>query len=168
MSLDSATLHVRPYRHADAVATLNVFLDAVQITASADYTRLQVAAWARPERRDLAEWHRRLSARETIVAIVCERVVGFSDVSTDGLIDMMFVAPEFGRRGVATALLGAVIARAVELGLARVHADVSVTARPFFERAGFGVVRKQHPIVDGVTMTNFHMERMLGGEQPVG
>lgn len=41
-------------------------------------------------------------------------------------------------------------------------ADVSITARPFFERRGFEVVTEQHPVTAGVRMTNFHMAKSLG------
>lgn len=45
---------VRAYRGEDASATLAIFLAAVTVTASGDYSPAQIAAWARPEQRDLA------------------------------------------------------------------------------------------------------------------
>src|SRR5699024_6596315 len=44
-------LEIRPYRSADAAGTLAVFLAAITQTASADYSREQIAAWARPGSR---------------------------------------------------------------------------------------------------------------------
>ncbi|MDP9903269.1 GNAT family N-acetyltransferase [Arthrobacter bambusae] len=79
-------------------------------TASAHYSAKQIAAWSRPQERDLGAWN---SARKsnTFVVTIGTDVAGFSDVSDDGYIEMMFVAPKFGRRGVASALLAHLRAR---------------------------------------------------------
>jgi putative acetyltransferase len=55
---------IRPYVEGDAQATLDVFLRAVRLTASADYDADEIAAWA-PDDIDLAGWHRRRSAATT-------------------------------------------------------------------------------------------------------
>lgn len=154
-------MRVRAYASADAAPTLDVFLNAVQVTAAGDYSPEQIAAWARPGNRNIGEWNQRRTASETIVAVVGDQIAGFSDLDADGLIDMMFVAPAWGRRGVASALMEENLARAEQRGIKRLHADVSITARTFFERSGFVAVREQHPVVDGVLMTNFRMERVL-------
>jgi hypothetical protein len=72
-------MRIRPYRPEDAAGTLDAFRRAIRVTASADYTAAQVAAWA-PDEIDLAAWARRRSATDTRV---------------------IFVHPEFGRRGIA-------------------------------------------------------------------
>src|SRR5690606_23062577 len=91
-------VRVRSYRQDDADLTLTVFLNAVQITATANYTPEQIAAWARPNNRNIAEWDQQRRSRETIVAMVGEKVAGFSDLDSSGLIDMIFVDPAYGRR----------------------------------------------------------------------
>lgn len=157
---------IRAYRGEDARATLAVFLDAVMTTASRDYSAEQVAAWGRPEQRNEAEWDRSLTARSSCVAIVGGEIAGFSDVSDAGYIDMLFVSPRHGRQGVATALLAYVEAQALAAGIAELSADVSITARPVFERAGFAVEAEQHPMRGGVVMTNFRMTKRVGAASP--
>ncbi|RAZ31327.1 hypothetical protein [Microbacterium sp. SMR1] len=39
--------------------------------------------------------------------------------------------------------------------------DVSIAARPFFESVGFRVVREQHPVKEGVELTNYRMRKVL-------
>lgn len=41
--------------------------------------------------------------------------------------------------------------------------NASITARPFFERFGFVVLAEQHPVTRGVRLTNYRMEKRLGG-----
>jgi len=44
------------------------------------------------------------------------------------------------------------------LGLRRLHAEVSITARPFFTRQGFTWVSDHLADINGVTLSNFIME----------
>jgi putative acetyltransferase len=82
-------------------------------------------------------------------------------VSADGYIDMLFVSPRYGRRGVGGTLLSFLEDRARASGIAQLSADVSITAREFFERRGFIVEAEQHPVTAGVSTTNFHMTKDL-------
>jgi putative acetyltransferase len=154
-------MEIRPYVETDAPATLSVFLAAVTETAALDYSAEQIAAWARPDERDVNQWNSARKASNTYVATIGAEIAGFSDVRDDGYIDMMFVAPKFGRCGVASALLSHLHAIAALRGATELHTNASITARPFFEQHGFTVAGEQHPILLGVEMTNFKMMRPL-------
>ncbi|HYO17087.1 MAG TPA: GNAT family N-acetyltransferase [Dermatophilaceae bacterium] len=133
-----------------------MFLRAIRLTASADYSPEQVAVWARND-IDVESWAAKRAAAGTIVAVVDDAVAGFTDVDGSGYIDMMFVDPRCARRGVASALLARVLNVASERKVDDLSVHASVTARPFFERHGFFVIEEQHSIRDGVTMVNFRM-----------
>lgn len=152
---------VRMYVEADAADTLAVFTAAITTTASADYSPEQIRAWAQPGTRDLRSWGAAMSSRDTVVATIDGEVAGFSDARLDGYIDMMFVSPEYARRGVAKRLLAFVEARARSAGARELTSDASITARPFFERHGFSVTAEQHPVRDGVELTNYRMNKAL-------
>ena len=154
-------IEVRSYRSEDANATLTAFLEAITETAAADYSPEQVAAWARPEQRTVPEWDRAMQSRNSYVALLEKQITGFSDVDSEGHIDMMFVSPRHSRRGVASALLTHLQDHALVHGLHGLSVDASITARPFFERHGFAVVSKQYPVTAGVQMTNFRMTKVL-------
>lgn len=114
---DTPPVTLRPYRSADAAATLAVFTEAITQTAAAHYTPEQIEAWARPGRRDLPSWDQAMSDRASVVAVRGDEVVGFSDVDSDGYIDMLFVSPRHLRRGIARTLLGFVEQRPVKEGI---------------------------------------------------
>lgn len=157
----SDEVRIREYQSTDADATLAVFLAAVTETAAQDYTSEQISAWARRGQRDLTEWDRSRSTADTYVAVVDGDIAGFSDVNAQGHIDMMFVCPRYGHRGVGGALLAFLERRARGVGASRLSADVSITARPFFQAHGCVVEAEQHPITAGVRMTNFRMVKRL-------
>lgn len=152
---------IRPYQADDALATLRIFTTAITMTAAADYSPEQVQAWARPGQRETVGWHITMHNRKSFVATVNGEVTGFSDVNEHGYIDMMFVDPQHQRQGVARALLEEAERRARELHAASLTADVSITARPFFERYGFFVEQRQEPVIQGVKLVNFRMRKPL-------
>jgi putative acetyltransferase len=158
---DVSLITLRAYEPSDAAATLNVFTEAVTQTAAAHYTAEQIDAWAKPGRRDLTVWDKAMSERASVVAIQSAEVVGFSDVDQRGYIDMLFVSPRHLRRGIARTLLLFVEQQARSAATAELTSDVSVAARPFFERFGFDVVREQRPVKDGVEFTNYRMRKRL-------
>jgi putative acetyltransferase len=113
-----------------------VFLRAVRETSRAHYTSEQVEAWA-ADYGDLDSWAAARAAAHTQLAIVDNHVAGFADLDDNGYIHMMFVDPDFSRRGVASALLASVVALARERGLPALTTFASLTSRPVFERHGF-------------------------------
>lgn len=160
---DQGGIAIRPYEAHDAPATLEVFTQSVLRTAARDYSPAQLDAWAQPGQRDPAEWNAKMLARNTFVAVEGSSgmVVGFSDVDGHGYIDMMFVDPGATRRGIGTLLLIHAEELARAAGATELLADVSITARPFFEAHGFAVENVNHPVVGGVEFTNYRMSRPL-------
>lgn len=150
-------MEIRAYAETDAAATLGVFLAAVTQTAAAHYSAEQIAAWARPDDRDARQWNCARKLPHTYVALIGAEVAGFAGIKDKGYIDMMFVAPGFGRRGVGGALLAHLRGIAIEAGASLLYTNASITARPFFEQHGFTVVAEQHPVALGVEMTNYRM-----------
>ena len=71
------------------------------------------------------------------MAIIDDQVAGFTDVDDSGYIDMLFVNPDFGRRGVASALLAHVVDVGRQRGLPPLATFASLTSQPVFERQGF-------------------------------
>jgi len=151
-------ISLRPYTASDSEETARIFLEAVRETASRDYSRSQIEAWARV---DPAAWALKRLGRPTWVAEVGGEPAGFADLELNGHLDMMFVLPRFQRQGVATALLNRILQAALEKGVTRVFTEASITARPFFERRGFAVIAEQTVPSRGEVFTNYRMEKRL-------
>jgi putative acetyltransferase len=157
---------IRAYRPTDLDATVLLFQRSVREVASRDYSPAQVRAWA-PECPELEAWARRL---QTGHVSVCERsgvLVGFARIDDTGCLDLLYVHPQAQRQGVARALVDRLISWAASRGIRHLRSEVSITARPFFERAGFHVVKEQVVERQGVSLQNFRMERDIGAEPPV-
>jgi putative acetyltransferase len=151
---------IRPYRAADAPELARIFRASVRSVPAGDYTASQILAWASALAEE-AKFAARCAGRPTWVAETDDCIAGFSDLQSDGHIDMLYVHPDFQRRGVARALLGHIESVARSLQLPRLYSEASVTARPIFERLGFRIVAPQTVTVRGESMTNYRMEKLL-------
>ena len=155
---------VRRYVASDAASTWQVFHDAVHGTASRDYTRQQLDAWA-PAEVDLHLWHERRAKAYTYVACTPTGVVGFSDYTEDGVLDMLFVHPRVGGQGVARLLVEKVLSEAAAAGHQQLQVHVSQTALPAFLRFGFTLGSSGYPEVRGQVLQNFNMSKTLRPER---
>lgn len=148
---------IRPYAPEDSDATIEIFLRAIREVSSRDYSPEQIDAWAQVE--DPIKWAERRISRPAWIAEIDGKPVGFSDLTADGCLDMMFVHPEFQGRGVASRLLARVEEEALGLGMDRIYTHASLTARTFFERKGFVAVTRQTVERRGQGLDNFVMEK---------
>lgn len=149
-------MEIRTYRPGDCPALAALFYHTVHTVNAADYTPEQLAAWA-PEAADLDAWDRSFRAHHTLVAVEGETVLGFGDMD-GGYLDRLYVRADRQGQGVGSVLC-ALLERAAG---GRVVTHASITARPFFERRGYRVVRKQRVERRGVLLTNFVMEKESG------
>jgi putative acetyltransferase len=157
---NSQAIAIRPYAAIDASTLTSLFRSSVREIASRDYTASQIREWA-PDHIDETRFGQKCASRATWVAEVEGRLAGFSDLEPDGRVDMLYVHPDFQRRGVARALLKHVEEAARAAALRRLHTEASVTARPVFEAMGFRIIVPQTVTIRGVSMTNYRMEKWL-------
>ncbi|MGL5406271.1 MAG: GNAT family N-acetyltransferase [Propionibacteriaceae bacterium] len=151
------TIITRSYRPDDARATAEVYQTAIRTTAAHHYGHDQIEAWAGTD-IDLERWNCNRIASWTIVAEVDGQVRGFSDLTPDGELDMLFVHPETGGQGLARRLVTDVLAEARRRGLSVVTTRASRAARPVFEHLGFIVdAENPHNIVRETVVPNFDM-----------
>ena len=83
-------------------------------------------------------------------------IIGFGDIDKKGYLDRLYIHKDFQRRGIASTICDA-LESAVQVPLITTHA--SITARPFFEKRGYRVVKEQTVMRMGVSLTNYLMEK---------
>lgn len=154
------TRRIRSFASTDTVAIISLFRDTVQRINSRDYSPEQIDAWA-PEDVDADSWRRRLDGKETFVAEENHKIVGFAELEANGYIDCLYCHADHQHQGIGSELLHHVEARARQAGLSCLEADISVTARPFFERNGFVLIRAQNVERRGVPLLNYYMKKPL-------
>lgn len=157
---DSQHIIIRPYAVDDASGLTDLFRSSVREIASRDYTASQIRAWA-PDVIDEGQFGKKCQIKSTWVAELEGRIAGFSDLERDGHVDMLYVHPDFKRRGVARALLEHIEETARTAGLHRLYTEASITARPVFEAMAFRAILPQTVTIRGETIINYRMEKQL-------
>lgn len=143
---------IRKYQSLDCKELVELFYNTVHTINTKDYTKEQVDAWA-PRQIDLKAWNQSLQEHFSMVAVENDTIIGFGDIDKTGYLDRLYVHFEYQGNGIATALCNQ-LETAVQ-GNIVTHA--SITARPFFEKRGYKVVKKQEVERRGIFLTNFVM-----------
>lgn len=152
---------VRAMRAGEGPALVALFRDTVHRVNARDYDPRQLAAWA-PAELDVEAWCARFEGYTVFVAEDADgRRAGFADLGADGHVDRFFVSADHQGQGVGRSLMEALVGAARARGLERLHSEVSLTARGFFERHGFEVVEARTVALRGTELANFRMERDL-------
>ena len=152
-----AGVALRPYRPADCPALAKLFTETVHTVCAADYTPAELDAWAPPEGPDLAAWDASFQAHCSWIAEIGGKSAGFGDIDpASGYLDRLYVGRDFQRRGAASALCG-VLEAACPVRPVTTHA--SRTARGFFEKRGYRLLRAQQVERRGQLLENFVMEK---------
>ncbi len=145
-------MEIRKYLESDCKILSELFYNTVHTVNAKDYTKEQLDVWVTGE-VDLEKWNQSLKEHYSVVAVEGEVIVGFGDIDSTGYLDRLFVHADYQRKGIATAICNQ-LEQAVQ-GNIVTHA--SITARPFFEKRGYTVVKEQQVERQGIFLTNFIM-----------
>ena len=147
-------MQLRRYKQSDCRELAELFYNTVHTVNAADYNNEQLNAWA-TGRVDLEAWNKSLLEHYSIVAVDNGIIVGFGDIDQTGYLDRLYVHADYQGRGIATA-----ICNKLEQSVSgKIVTHASVTAKPFFEKRGYKVIKEQSVERQGVFLTNYVMEK---------
>lgn len=146
---------IRKYESSDCEHMAELFYETVHTVNAKDYTEEQLNVWATGN-VDLEAWNQSFLEHYTVVAIEDEKIIGFGDIAKTGYLDRLYVHKDYQGRGTATLICDELEA-AFPVDKFTTHA--SVTARPFFEKRGYKVVKEQQVERSGILLTNYVMEK---------
>lgn len=151
---------VRRYQAGDAKFLSQIYYYTIHTINAKDYTKEQLDAWAPwSSVENYSGWEEKLEKIKPYVAVIDNLIVGFAEFEQNGHIDCFYVHHDFQSCGIGSALMNEIEKEAVSKALTRIYAEVSLTARPFFERQGFNGIKQQTVTIRGVELINFVMEK---------
>ncbi|RYU93849.1 GNAT family N-acetyltransferase [Emticicia agri] len=153
-------INLRHGQLSDLPELQQLFRDTIHAVCQSDYEEAQLKVWAAGA-ENTTRWHSMLTQQYVMVALINDSIVGFGTLDKGKYIDMFYVHKDYQNQGIASKLYQALEKEALRQGQTRLTADVSKTARPFFEKRGFTVVAEQTVVRQGVALTNFKMEKFL-------
>ena len=145
-------MFIREYQSSDCEELTKLFYNTVHTVNAKDYTEEQLDACATGQ-VDLNMWDQSLREHYSIVAVENEMLVSFGDIDESGYLDHLFVHADYQGKGIGTMICN----RLEQAVSGNIITHASITARPFFEKRGYRVVKEQQVERQGVFLTNFEM-----------
>lgn len=125
-----------------------------------DYSPEQIQVWVSSiENKD--RWLDKIASQFCLIAECDQKMVGFGSLNKGSYVDLMYVHKDYQGQGVARLILGELEREAARCNVREITSDVSITARPFFEKNGFAVVKENINMLRGVAINNFQMMKII-------
>jgi putative acetyltransferase len=148
---------IRRYKVGDEPFIYKIFQDAIYQIASHDYSQAQLDVWVN-SLNSVEDWKKRCGEKQPYIYESEGKIAGFIELDDNGYIDCTYVLPEFYKKGVMSKLMCFVKQEAITMGNLKLFSEVSITAKPFFEKHGFKSTKENIVNKNGVSLTNYSME----------
>lgn len=147
-------MFIRKYESSDCKELAELFYNTVYTINAKDYTKEQLDAWASGQ-VDLEKWDQSFQEHFTVVAVENGIIVGFGDIDTTGYFDRLYIHKNNQRKGIATAICDQLESKVQ----GKIVTHASVTAKPFFEKRGYKVLKEQQVVRKEIFLKNYVMEK---------
>lgn len=153
-------MKLRRYELGDTEEIIRLFYDTIHEVNIRDYTKAQVDAWTSVN-MNVEVWMNSLKSKLTYVAEEDGKILGFGELEANGHIDRFYCHKDFQGQGVGTKILEQIELTARDLEIKKLFLEASITAKPFFEKKKFIMVKKQEVERQEQKLINFVMEKVL-------
>jgi putative acetyltransferase len=151
---------LRPFLPSDIASISELIQASINELGSEDYSADQCAAWGETL-SDEAKLVERLSKSVTLLALHEDEPCGFIALKDNIIIDLIYTAPHFAQKGVATFLCGAIELLATGRKSTKLIVDASDTAVPLFTKLKFTPVQRNTVTINGQWLANTTMQKEL-------
>lgn len=152
-------MRLRFAQHSDLPEMQHLYVETIKNVCNKDYDAAQIAVWTSSV-ENTERWHNVLRQQIVIIAEKNNKMVGYGTLK-DNYIDFFYIHKDFQRQGIADKILTQIETQAQKMGHSSLSSDVSITARPFFEKRGFSVLKEQQNIRKGIELINYKMGKQL-------
>lgn len=156
---------IRKGTPADLKALQELFVGTITTVCSAHYAPEQIEVWA-SSAKNSQRWNDMIANQYVLVAESDMQIAGFATLHHGVYIDFFYIHKDHQRQGIALQLYTAIEKEAIREGHTEIWSDISKTARPFFEKRGFRVIKEQTIVRKQVALTNIKMKKSLSRPLP--
>jgi GNAT superfamily N-acetyltransferase len=150
----------------DVEMIVGIRQSAIQVTSRPYYPEETINDWSNPDRCQQGEKFRTALQRKETIAVVAKvksDIVGFGIINTTrNYLGAMYVAPEWGKKGIGARILLKLEKEATNLSLDFLVLDASLNSQRFYEKNGYETLEKGfHTLQSGARMECFKMRKTL-------
>lgn len=156
------TFHIEilPSEEADLDIVGQLIFESIHGLAHLHYTKEQLHAWApEPYAGDAAKM--RFAGQLLFTASDDSGMAAVMTLTPHAYLDFAYTHPRSAGKGAASQAYSTLETYALAQGVQAITSDVSLVARPFFEKRGFKVLAEKFPVRNGVGLTNFNVRKDL-------
>lgn len=144
-----------PAKLSDIPGIQKVFVESILNIDQSLYNFEQLQDWASCGENS-ETWNARITEFEFYLFVRNREILGFISFDNNGYIDTLFVSKNYQRQGIAQSLFDFMLKNSTARVLST---NVSKAAKPFFEKNGFAVDRKQTIKANKIKLDNYKMTR---------
>lgn len=124
---------IRHSKVDDLIEIQELFVNTISIICKEDYSSEQIKIWA-SSIKNTQRWMDKLSSQYFLIAELENKIVGYASLENDNHLDFLYVHKDYQRQSIASKLYSEIEVEAIKRNAAQLHSDVSITAKPFFEK----------------------------------
>jgi len=137
-----------------------LYIETIQSICKNDYNEAQREAWISGV-KNTERWIAVIETQYVLLAVIENKIAGFATLKDGDYIDFFYIHKDFQRQGIADKLLTELELEAQKQHSKMITSDISITAKPFFEKKGFVAKAEQKNIRLNVELINYKMEKQL-------
>jgi putative acetyltransferase len=153
-------MNLRKATISDLKEMQELFIETIKHVCKNDYNSAQIDIWISGV-KNTERWIDVINTQFVLLAIIQDKITGFGTLKEGNYIDFFYIHKDFQRQGIADKLLTELELEAKKQHTKTITSDISITAKPFFEKKGFIVKAEQKNIRLGVELINYKMEKEL-------
>ena len=156
MIVQNLNIKLRRAEPEDLLELQTLFVETIRCTCINDYSREQINAWtASVENKQ--QWINKIKNQFFLIAEIDGKIVGFGSLGNGNYLDLLYVHKDYLRKGIAEKIYGELANESKRLGFKKITSDVSITAKPFFEKKGFKIEKENKLLIKGIEIINYRM-----------
>ncbi|KFF15269.1 GNAT family N-acetyltransferase [Flavobacterium hydatis] len=153
-------MNLRKATISDLKEMQELYIETIKHVCKNDYNSAQIDVWISGV-KNTERWVDVINTQFVLLAIIQDKIAGFGTLKDGNYIDFFYIHKDFQRQGIADKLLTELELEAKKQHTKTITSDISITAKPFFEKKGFIVKAEQKNIRLGIELINYKMEKEL-------
>ncbi|MBI3027782.1 GNAT family N-acetyltransferase [Candidatus Woesearchaeota archaeon] len=152
-------MKVRKFRTSDSIEVAKLHRNTIRYVNRADYPSRQIKVWS--GRTSAKRFRNSVKTRVRFVAVDKGKILGFGDYAPDGELSGLYIHKDFQGKGVGKNLLIKLEKQARKQGIKEFHLSSTITAKDFYKRNGYKIIKKGKHEISGQNLTIYRMKKKL-------
>jgi len=152
-------MRIRRFRDSDAIELARMHRGTIRVINKKDYTKKQINVWATASAK---KWRENAKAKNSTILIALDKnkLIGFVQLK-DSEVKALYVHKSYIGREIGKRLLKKLEETAYKKGIRKLHCMSTITAKNFYQKHGYKIIKKTKYKIGNQKLTVYKMEKNL-------